>query len=226
VCKSTQESNLGVENPRIVLKGMDRNNGGSISAFNVIGSTSKFLVSGLAAVILLTSKGKASWIPTYYIFGAILSGIFSKFLKITIKEPRPEGSSRGGYGMPSSHTQSFFFFLTAVGLNIQRLLPQLYGSILVATMGAYAIAASCWRVHTKIHSLAQILVGAALGISSGILACRFEDVMISADRLSLLPETMPVIVRVTVAVVGAFVVAKKEIKTVIKLAKSHLNKKD
>jgi membrane-associated phospholipid phosphatase len=190
-----------------------------IELFHTLGSTSKFLVSGAASVVLLTSSGRESWIPTYYITGAIFNGVLSKILKNYIREPRPKGSKRGGYGMPSSHTQSFFYFLTAVALNSNRILSRRQGSILTLLLGSYALIASYWRVHTGIHSVAQVAVGAVLGVLTGLLTWSYEANIIGAKAAMKLPDTVPVVLKIVVISLAALVVGKKEIKGFIKTVK-------
>lgn len=79
----------------------------------------------------------------FYILLAVANAILSKVLKRAIKQPRPVGSSEGGYGFPSSHTQSLFYFFSivaslALGTCQQLTLPR---ALLVAIVGTYAFLA-------------------------------------------------------------------------------------
>ena len=74
---------------------------------------------------------------------AVANAILSKVLKRAIKQPRPAGSTEGGYGMPSSHTQSLFYFFSivaslALGARQQPSVPRV---LLVTAVGAYAFLA-------------------------------------------------------------------------------------
>lgn len=50
--------------------------------------------------------------------GALLCAVLSDVLKAIIKEPRPEGSYKDGYGMPSNHTQLTFYYITVILLAL------------------------------------------------------------------------------------------------------------
>lgn len=114
-----------------------------------IGKTAKFLVSGTAGLVLITHA--KTWKPLYYISFAVLNAILSKILKRTLKIPRPVGSKEGGFGMPSSHTQSLFYFFSILstiflsshaGESIYTILVNILynsNSIHIATWKAIAI---------------------------------------------------------------------------------------
>lgn len=94
-----------------------------------VGKSAKFLVSSTAGWIILTSS--KSYISIYYVFLAVLNAISSKLLKHILKQPRPTVHQRShnestgnfikenGYGMPSSHTQSLFYFYMILSLRIK-----------------------------------------------------------------------------------------------------------
>lgn len=121
--------------------------------FNIVGLSSKLFVSGIATIVLYSTD---SWGPLYYIICSILNGVLSKILKNTIKEPRPIESNKSGYGMPSSHTQSFFFFLAVVSLNASRFLGYKEAVFLSLLMALYSCVASYWRVVAGVHSFSQV----------------------------------------------------------------------
>jgi hypothetical protein len=122
--------------------------------FNIVGASAKFFVSGVATLVLYSTD---SWVPLYYILGAVLNGALSRGMKNTLKQPRPPQSDKGGYGMPSSHTQSFFFFLTAVSLNSLRFMSFREAIVLSLLILLYSCVASYWRVVSGVHSLSQVL---------------------------------------------------------------------
>jgi PAP2 superfamily len=192
--------------------------------FNVVGASSKFFVSGLATVVLYSTD---SWVPMYYIFGSVLNGVVSKCLKNIIRQPRPPQSDKGGYGMPSSHTQSFFFFLTALTSNSSRFLSAKLSALLFTAILVYSCAASYWRVVTGVHTFSQTVVGAVVGILFGSFVSRNE----AAFLLSLEPFTrgyvgVPLIAKLFMSTAGALVICKSEVKLLLKLlSKRNLKKK-
>ena len=143
-----------------------------LSVFNALGGSSKFFVSFLAAIILLLTD---SWAPLYYIVAAVSNGILSKVIKKSLKQPRPLQSDKGGYGMPSSHAQSFFFFLTVLVVHYRRIFPNGYLALLTCSiLAVYAVVASSWRVTTRLHTTAQTVVGGVLGSLVAVGASRIE----------------------------------------------------
>jgi PAP2 superfamily len=192
--------------------------------FNVVGASSKFFVSGLATIVLYSTD---SWVPMYYIFGSVLNGVVSKCLKNIIKQPRPPQSDKGGYGMPSSHTQSFFFFLTALTSNSSRFLSAKLSALLFTAILVYSCAASYWRVVTGVHTFSQTVVGAVVGILFGSFVSRNE----AAFLLSLEPFTrgsvgVPLLAKLFMSTAGALVICKSEVKMLLKfLFKKTLKKK-
>lgn len=82
---------------------------------NTIGKSAKPFVSGIASLVILCN---ASVIPVYYVLFGVLNSTLSKVLKYAIREPRPSGAAKGGYGMPSSHAQSVSYFATILSLNL------------------------------------------------------------------------------------------------------------
>eukprot|EP00475_Leptophrys_vorax_P043231 TRINITY_DN8256_c0_g1_i4.p1 TRINITY_DN8256_c0_g1~~TRINITY_DN8256_c0_g1_i4.p1 ORF type:complete len:122 (-),score=20.51 TRINITY_DN8256_c0_g1_i4:29-364(-) len=48
----------------------------------------------------------------YFVVVQVSSTVANKIIKDTIKQPRPPGSIRTGYGMPSDHAQFMFCFTT------------------------------------------------------------------------------------------------------------------
>jgi hypothetical protein len=126
--------------------------------FNLIGESSKLVVAGIATFVLYTNN---SWLPVYYILMSVLNGVMSKVLKDIIREPRPPQSSKEGYGMPSSHTQAFFFFFAVISINATRFLPFRESIILSICFFIYCLLATYWRVVIGVHTAAQTVVGAA-----------------------------------------------------------------
>ena len=87
---------------------------------HIIGSSAKPIVSCTAGLFVLFYD---DWTPLYFILAALGNAALSKIIKKVVREPRPEGSPKEGYGMPSSHAQTLFYFfacLTAQLLCLQQ----------------------------------------------------------------------------------------------------------
>lgn len=191
--------------------------------FNLIGVSSKFFVSGISTIVLYSTE---SWIPLYYIVGSILNGVLSKCLKIIIKEPRPPQSGKGGYGMPSSHTQAFFFFLAVVAMNCSRFLGTRSSLILSLSALAYSCIASYWRIVTEVHSVSQTLVGAVVGLLFGVFFVTKEAAAASYfEPLIGNRRGVPLVLKFVISTLGAMVICKSEIKSLLKYCMKKMTKK-
>lgn len=184
--------------------------------FNALGASSKFIVSSIAAVILFTST--ESWSPMYYILAAVSNGVLSKIVKNWLKIPRPLESKKNGYGMPSSHAQSFFFFLTALSVNHNRIFrSNLEAAVICSSIAVYSGVAAYWRVVTKLHSTTQTVVGAALGTIVALSASRVEHVGIRQLRavFSLVgggdADDAIWVAKLCITVAAALVICKREL---------------
>ena len=200
----------------------------STGLFNLLGASSKFVVSSMAVLALITTD---SWVPVaaavYYILAAVGHGVLSRLIKQTLKQPRPVESGEDGYGMPSSHAQSFFFFLAVLAINRARVFGNDRAAVVVcAVLALYSSAASYWRVATKLHTVAQTLAGAVLGISVALAAARTELIGVVCLRrvVALLfgvqaDEADEVVwaPKACITVAAAAVVCKREIKALVRL---------
>lgn len=198
--------------------------------FNVVGVSSKFFVSGVATLVLYSTN---SWVPLYYILGAVMNGVVSKCIKNVVKQPRPPQSDKDGYGMPSSHTQSFFFFLTVVAFNASRFLNARDSAILSLSILLYSLVASYWRVVAGVHSLSQTLVGAFIGVLFGAFVARNEAATIGLFQPLVQPLSgslsraagVPLFAKLIISTLGAIVICKSEIKSLLKFMRNILKKK-
>ena len=183
--------------------------------FNVVGISSKFFVTGIATLVLY---GTSSWIPLYYILCSVLNGALSKGIKKIVKQPRPPQSDKTGYGMPSSHTQAFFFFVAVVSVNAPRFLNIKYSALLSLSLLIYSIVASYWRVAAGIHSFSQTLVGAVIGLLFGLFISKGEMVAI-AKLKPLLGDSMavPILVKLPISTLGFLVTCNSELLFLLKL---------
>jgi dolichyldiphosphatase len=157
----------------------------------------------------------SSWIPLYYINGAVMNAILSKVLKNIFKVPRPALANEGGYGMPSSHAQSLFYFVTILSClgnkNISKD-NRIYGYIGFVLTLAYAVIASTWRVVTHLHTYTQTIVGALLGICMGFIMHNLE---VTNNISSVLNHPVPWSLRLFIIIFGAFVLYYRDFKELI-----------
>jgi membrane-associated phospholipid phosphatase len=182
--------------------------------FNAVGLSSKFFVSGIATIVLYLTD---SWIPLYYIFASVINGVISKVLKMIIRQPRPIKSGKEGYGMPSSHTQAFFFFFTVVALNSSRFLRYELSVALSLSILCYSCMASYWRVVANVHTFSQTVVGAVVGVAFGAFISQNEASLISILGPMTKGSTgVPLPAKICISTLGALVICKSEIKSLIK----------
>lgn len=192
--------------------------------FSTIGHSAKYLVSGVAGLVLLNSSSPA---PLYYIFAACLNAILSKVLKMLLRMPRPRFDKFGretsrndgiqkkeGFGMPSSHAQSLFYFLIVLSVTLVRFHTWV-SYVGIIFFGIYAFVASYWRVTAGLHSISQTFVGCCCGTAVGILTVWFEQFFSGSYNF------VPLWSRVTVATVGASVLYSKEILNFYKMSKKN-----
>ena len=111
------------------------------SIMDYVGESAKIIVSSSAGIILVSQS--SSWKPIYYITGAVLNAMLSKVLKKIFKVPRPKESGQDGYGMPSSHAQSLFYFFSILSVLLLQYeyFPQLLRFLIVGFLGIYAVSA-------------------------------------------------------------------------------------
>lgn len=193
-----------------------------MGVFNAIGASSKFVVSTLAAVVLFSTE---SWSSMFYILAAVANGVLSKLVKNTLKIPRPSGSGKNGYGMPSSHAQSFFFFLTVLATHRRRVFgdstPDGLGVAACVAIAGYAVVASYWRVATRLHTGAQTVAGAVLGTLVALGAARAEGLGVRALRgIFGDADDAALVAKACITIAAAAVICKREISAVLQGLKS------
>ena len=146
--------------------------------FNNIGEKGPILLL-LWSIILLWNK---SYYLYYYCIGFVMNGIVNSALKAIIKQPRPDidettfklalkhgkrvinrnGHPYGIFGMPSGHSGSCLFSSVFVFL-VLRDYKILCGCLLLS------ILTMAQRVSYNHHTIAQVLVGAIIGLIFGHL---------------------------------------------------------
>lgn len=182
--------------------------------FHAIGKSAKLLVSSTAALAVLCSD---SWTPLYYITGALCNALMSKAIKRVVRQPRPAASKKGGYGMPSSHAYLLFYFFTVAALLSRKHYPSYVSTLLSLGMGGYAVTASSWRVADGLHSAAQTMAGASLGLGTGFLVFAKEQQTLSA-LMSAFPQAtkVPPAVKAVVLISGGVALWYKEMNAMRK----------
>uniref|UniRef100_A0A2P2JKG4 Phosphatidic acid phosphatase type 2/haloperoxidase domain-containing protein n=1 Tax=Rhizophora mucronata TaxID=61149 RepID=A0A2P2JKG4_RHIMU len=122
---------------------------------------SKWIVTALfSAVILWRHDAEALWAA----MGAVVNAILSVTLKRILNQERPFSTLGSDPGMPSSHAQTFFY---AVLFAIMSIVKWLGINELSMTLSAIALALGSYlswlRVSQRLHTISQVVVGAAVG---------------------------------------------------------------
>ncbi|KAH8067718.1 dolichyldiphosphatase [Aureococcus anophagefferens] len=159
-------------------------------AFEAVGESTRFAVSGAVATTLLARRDAETLL---WVLGAILAAVCNKVLKRIIKEERPAEGDDGG--MPSSHACSVFH----LGVGAVLRFPMPPG--LPAALAAYGLVSLAWRVHARYHTTAQVVVGAAFGAATAVF---FRAASLRLEPA--LPATIPLPWILSVYGVGAVVV--------------------
>jgi dolichyldiphosphatase len=184
---------------------------------NIIGKTAKITVSTIAAYTILRND---HWQPVYYISGAMTNGLITKAVKSITKQPRPAGSERKGYGMPSSHASSLFYFSSVIIANSLKR-PHLVSPTVAVIAVVYSAIASSWRIFSGLHTTLQTIVGALLGAWQGYLTVRLEDYF-----MKKVGESVSMRVRIGFVISCGLLLYLKEIKIFIVYITSRRKEKD
>jgi hypothetical protein len=143
--------------------------------YDAIGRTTKSVVVTAAALSMVISK---SWMPIYYVVGGLVNAVLSKLLKMIIRQPRPSTAvSLTEYGMPSSHSQSLFYFSTILLSKFGYRRP-----LLASVLALYTLTAASWRVSTGLHTVEQTAVGAVVGAAMGLAVEKFLPTALAAVK--------------------------------------------
>ncbi len=107
--------------------------------------------------------------------GALCNALLGKVLKRIIGEMRPGHSrkSKTSYGMPSSHANSLFFFVSYLTTSaVMEDKTMLQVSLVFSCTCIYALAVCYHRVYISAdHTILQICAGMVLGSTTGV-CCR------------------------------------------------------
>ncbi|CAM9617864.1 unnamed protein product [Scytosiphon promiscuus] len=149
-------------------------------ALDFLGGSTQWVVASAVGFALVTRADVGTLV---YVIGSLLNAVFSKVLKKTINQVRPDGARLSDPGMPSSHAMSLFYLGTYLVLGLQN-----HGALMVdpslprwplgvtetqSLLGLYAVTASLWRVKAGFHTLPQVCVGAVVGTADAFLWYRF-----------------------------------------------------
>ncbi|KAE9612970.1 hypothetical protein Lal_00027695 [Lupinus albus] len=121
---------------------------------------SKWIVTVLiGCFILWRHDAEALWFGA----GSILNGLLSVWLKRILNQERPT-TLKSDPGMPSSHAQSIFFAaFFVILLSVEWLGLNVFTIFVSGLVLASAAFFSYLRVSQKLHTMSQVVVGAAIG---------------------------------------------------------------
>jgi len=208
-----------------------------------IGTTTSKVVAGTFFIVLAYQRD--AFMITFFT-GSILNSVSSKIFKRILNQERPTGFEDedsvkykpSDKGMPSSHAMSLGFIGTYCIIQSWSILGS--GLISVSTILGiilYAMISLIYRVQSKLHTIDQIVVGLAFGITNGFLwhsLCLGYNPFLPSVNLieilsmNLLPENgiMPITYLSIPAAVGAAVVGSFERRLSSWLKKKKNTKED
>ncbi|KAG2653301.1 lipid phosphate phosphatase epsilon 2, chloroplastic-like [Panicum virgatum] len=127
---------------------------------------SKWLV---AAAYVFAGLWKHDVEIMWVFLGAAVSYLLSLFLKRVLNHERPT-DLRSDPGMPSSHAQSLCYAATFLVLSLYHYLGTNYLTMILGPAAlSVAFYLSWLRVSQRLHTLNQVMVGAAVGSAFGAL---------------------------------------------------------
>ncbi|CAA6673228.1 unnamed protein product [Spirodela intermedia] len=133
---------------------------------STLNKLSKWTIAALFGIVILWKHdGEAMWAA----MGSVINALLSKQLKQIFNHQRPDPSLKSGPGMPSSHAQSIFYAASYVVI----LLIDSWGiNVFTLSLGIFTLACGVYlswlRVSQKLHTVAQVSVGAAIGSAFSI----------------------------------------------------------
>ena len=104
------------------------------------------------------------------LLGAICNSLMGKLWKIMIGEKRPTKSNKTftSYGMPSSHSNSLFYFVAYLSLYIYEHYEFIYALQICICMVIYTNIICYYRVYrSHDHTIPQIIAGMLHGLVVG-----------------------------------------------------------
>uniref|UniRef100_A0ACD5YL27 Uncharacterized protein n=1 Tax=Avena sativa TaxID=4498 RepID=A0ACD5YL27_AVESA len=164
---------------------------------------SKWLVAGSFFFAALWKRdAEIMWA----LMGAVVNTGLSSILKKVFNHERPAPALRSDPGMPSSHAQSIFYAAVFLVLAVFYWLGTNYVAMILGAMTITSASYLSWlRVSQRLHTLNQILVGAAVGSAFGALWFALWHLLVQEAFDSSLWIQVPVILG-TVAFCVGFVI--------------------
>lgn len=127
-----------------------------------VNKITKYAVSGAAAATLAAHpNAHVAWC----LLGAVVAAFVNKAVKKVINAPRPANAHKPDPGMPSSHAQSLAYLSGYVAM-FAALPNNIPAACAVVALGAYL---SWLRVATGLHTVPQVGVGFALGLTNAFV---------------------------------------------------------
>ena len=145
-----------------------------VVGLKAVDKADKWLVSGTVFLLVVRHWGVAAM---WALLGALLNAIVCKVTKKLLNQPRPGTAEKVDPGMPSSHACSLMFlsvyaaclFWTHGETNVYAAAVGVSGTIAAAAMLSLGALLSSLRYMFGHHTIAQVAVGAALGITDSFL---------------------------------------------------------
>ncbi|KAK6922682.1 Phosphatidic acid phosphatase type 2/haloperoxidase [Dillenia turbinata] len=168
---SSREESVGIlEEEAVLLDGSSSQIGlgFSFARFeSTLNRLSKWIVAALfGAVVLCRHDPEALWAA----MGSVANAGLSIILKRILNQERPSPTRRSDPGMPSSHAQSIFFTVMFSILSVVEWLGVNDISLIISTLTLIFGSYLSWlRVSQQLHTVSQVLVGAAVGSIFSIL---------------------------------------------------------
>ncbi|KAK6924392.1 Phosphatidic acid phosphatase type 2/haloperoxidase [Dillenia turbinata] len=168
---SSREESFGVlEEEQVLIDGSSSQIGLGFSfarfesSFNRL---SKWIFAALfGAVVLCRHDAEALWAA----MGSVANAGLSFILKRILNQERPSPTRRTDPGMPSSHAQCIFFITMFSILSVVEWLGVNDISLIISALTLIFGSSLSWlRVSQQLHTVSQVLVGAAVGSIFSIL---------------------------------------------------------
>ena len=177
-------------------------------AVSLIGATTSAFVAGTFYLVLAWQRDA---LMVAFFLGSITNGVVSKILKRVINQSRPPDLATAEMslkpsdgGMPSSHAMSLGFIGTFTAIHV---------SWTPIPIIIYMVISLWYRVRVKLHTTAQVLVGAMVGSANALMFNAFiKDGLMEWLRHHILDSNglLPIPLLVVPAVVGAILVGSVE----------------
>ena len=184
-------------------------------AWELVGKNTKWIVSLSAAGVLLYRRDA---LAVSAIVGALSNAVIGKILKRILRQKRPDGAPLADPGMPSSHAMSLYFLSCYLCASIVAWTPAwapFQKAVAMFALLAFSTSSAVWRVSSGLHTGSQIMVGALLGGTNGVLWFRFTtarmEVIHAMDAAMSANASIPAIL-CAVLIAGALIVGSIERK--------------